>query len=196
MKKTRKFLLGIIITLVTLFTVSMVNIVSADTGGPLYLGIVSLRNSGYAYQNAGKRVWKIASYESASGGTANKNQTIYCIKAGPGFGSTDMSNGNTPTISTYTQKFNIKDLNSISSTYKAVLPTGENYNKLLWILDNLYIMPSASVDNTAARNEFLASKIPEERYSLLTDDDIDVIQQLAIWHFTNDGDPAYCYNEI
>ena len=195
-KKMKKFLLGIMITLISLATFSMPNNVNAASAGPLYLGIVSLRSSGYAYQNAGKRVWKIASYESATGGTANKDKTIYCIKAGPGFGSSDMSTGNNPQISTYTQKFDIKNLSSIPSPYKDVLPTGENYNKLLWVLDNLYIMPSASVDNTTARNSFLASKIPTERYSLLTDDDIDVIQQLAIWHFTNYGDSAYCYNNI
>ena len=196
MKRLRKFLLGTILTLTALFALTGVSSVQAASGGPLYLGIVSLRNSGYGYQNAGKRVWKIASYESAAGGTANKNGTIYCIKAGPGFGSSDMSTGNNPKISTYTQKFDIRDLSSILSPYINVLPTGTNYNKLLWVLDNLYIMPDSSIDNTTARNEFLKAKIPEERYSLLTDDDIDVIQQLAIWHFTNDGDPAYCYNEI
>ena len=196
MKRLRKFLLGTILTLTALFALTGVSSVQAASGGPLYLGIVSLRNSGYGYQNAGKRVWKIASYESAAGGTANKNGTIYCIKAGPGFGSSDMSTGNNPKISTYTQKFDIRDLSSIPSPYINVLPTGTNYNKLLWVLDNLYIMPDSSIDNTTARNEFLKAKIPEERYSLLTDDDIDVIQQLAIWHFTNDGDPAYCYNEI
>ena len=196
MKRLRKFLLGTILTLTALFALTGVSSVQAASGGPLYLGIVSLRNSGYGYQNAGKRVWKIASYESSAGGTANKNGTIYCIKAGPGFGSSDMSTGNNPKISTYTQKFDIRDLSSIPSPYINVLPTGTNYNKLLWVLDNLYIMPDSSIDNTTARNEFLKAKIPEERYSLLTDDDIDVIQQLAIWHFTNDGDPAYCYNEI
>ena len=125
-KKMKKFLLGIMITLISLATFSMPNNVNAASAGPLYLEIVSLRSSGHAYQNAGKRVWKIASYESASGGTANKDKTIYCIKAGPGFGSSDMSTGNNPQISTYTQKFDIKNLSSIPSTYRSVLPTGEN----------------------------------------------------------------------
>ncbi len=195
MKKFRKILLGTILSIGTLLALGTTN-VKAESSGPLYLGIVSLRNSGFAYAQAGKKVWKIASYESTMGTSPNLNKTIYCIKAGPGFGSSDMSTGNNPKISTYTQKFNIRNLDAIPTTYRNVLPTGENYNKLMWLLDNFYVMPDTSKDNTSARNAFLKNKIPDEAYMSLTDDDIDVIQQLAIWHFTNSGDPEYCYNQI
>ena len=80
---------------------------NAANAGPMYLGIVSLRRSGYGYTQSAKKVWKIAQYTSTNEQEApNKNKTIYCIKAGPGFGSTDMMTGGTPKISTYTQKFN------------------------------------------------------------------------------------------
>ncbi|MGN1327113.1 MAG: Cys-Gln thioester bond-forming surface protein, partial [Clostridia bacterium] len=159
------------------------------------MSIVSLRSSGYGYKQGGKKVWKIAEYDSLTDTTADLSRTIYCIKAGPGFGSTDMSTGGVQKISKYTQKFNLKNAGEIATPYSDVLPTGENYNKLLWVLDNLYVMPQPGTDNTTAREEFLRSKIPSEAYYLLTDDDIDVVQQLAIWYFTNPtGD--YHYNSI
>ena len=149
-------------------------------------------NIGKYQIDGGKTVWKIAQYSSPTSPTADTSKTIYCIKAGPGFGSSDMSTGGVQTISTYTQKFDLKNKAEIPSPYIDVLPTGENYNKLLWVLDHLYIMPEAGKDNTENRNAFLANIIPDERYELLTDDDIDVIQQLAVWYFTNPtGDYHY-----
>ena len=104
-----------------------------------------------------------------------------------------MATGGVPTISKYTQKFNLKDLASIPSTYSKILPTGSNYNSLMWLLDNIYIMPAIGTDNTTAREEFLKSKIPNELYELITDDDIDAVQQLAIWYFTNPSGDKYHY---
>ena len=158
--------------------------VKAESTNPIYLGLESLRSSGYGYQQSAKKVWKIASYSSAnSGETADFSKTIYCIKAGPGFGSSDMSTGGVTTKSTYNQRFNLKDLSSITSPYKDVLPTGTNYNKLMWILDHLYLIPAT--ENTAEKNAFLKSVIPDETYRGISSDEIDVIQQLAIWYFTN-----------
>ena len=64
---------------------------------------------------------------------------------------------------------------------------------ILYILDNIYIMPAIGTDNTTAREEFLKSKIPNELYDLITDDDIDAVQQLAIWYFTNPSGDKYHY---
>ena len=185
MKKLKKLVSSILITMLTVTTLGSISAVKAASAGPLYLGIVSLRSSGYGYQQTGDKVWKIAEYDSQNGKTANLSKTIYCIKGGPGFGSSDMATGGVPTISKYTQKFNLKDLASIPSTYSKILPTGSNYNSLMWLLDNIYIMPVIGTDNTTAREEFLKSKIPDKFYEYVTDDDIDVVQQLAIWYFTN-----------
>lgn len=195
MKKLKKLLLGTIITALAMLTIIPANIVNAESAGPLYLGLTTFRSSGYGYKQGGKKVWKIAQYDSTTDTTADISKTIYCIKAGPGFGSSDMSTGGVQTISKYTQKFDFKNLTSIPNTYKAVLPTGENYNKLMWVLDHLYIIPTT--DNATERNAFLKNAIPEEKYSLLTNDDIDVIQQLAIWYFTNPtGDYHYTNIEL
>ena len=191
MKKFKKLVSSILITMLTVATLGSISAVKAASAGPLYLGIVSLRRAGYGYQQEGSKVWKIAEYDSENGRTANLSKTIYCIKGGPGFGSSDMATGGVPTISKYTQKFNLKDLASIPSTYSKILPTGSNYNSLMWLLDNIYIMPAIGTDNTTAREEFLKSKIPNELYNLITDDDIDAVQQLAIWYFTNPSGDKY-----
>ena len=193
MKKLKKLVSSILITMLTVATLGSISAVKAASAGPLYLGIVSLRRSGYGYQQEGSKVWKIAEYDSENGKTADLSKTIYCIKGGPGFGSSDMATGGVPTISKYTQKFNLKDLASIPSTYSKILPTGSNYNSLMWLLDNIYIMPAIGTDNTTAREEFLKSKIPNELYDLITDDDIDAVQQLAIWYFTNPSGDKYHY---
>ena len=193
MKKFKKLVSSILITMLTVATLGSISAVKAASAGPLYLGIVSLRRAGYGYQQEGSKVWKIAEYDSENGRTANLSKTIYCIKGGPGFGSSDMATGGVPTISRYTQKFNLKDLASIPSTYSRILPTGSNYNSLMWLLDNIYIMPAIGTDNTTAREEFLKSKIPNELYELITDDDIDAVQQLAIWYFTNPSGDKYHY---
>ena len=193
MKKLKKLVSSILITMLTVATLGSISAVKAASAGPLYLGIVSLRRAGYGYQQEGSKVWKIAEYDSENGRTANLSKTIYCIKGGPGFGSSDMATGGVPTISKYTQKFNLKDLASIPSTYSKILPTGSNYNSLMWLLDNIYIMPAIGTDNTTAREEFLKSKIPNELYELITDDDIDAVQQLAIWYFTNPSGDKYHY---
>ena len=193
MKKLKKLVSSILITMLTVATLGSISAVKAASAGPLYLGIVSLRRAGYGYQQEGSKVWKIAEYDSENGRTANLSKTIYCIKGGPGFGSSDMATGGVPTISKYTQKFNLKDLASIPSTYSKILPTGSNYNSLMWLLDNIYIMPAIGTDNTTAREEFLKSKIPNELYELVTDDDIDAVQQLAIWYFTNPSGDKYHY---
>ena len=193
MKKFKKLVSSILITMLTVATLGSISAVKAASAGPLYLGIVSLRRAGYGYQQEGSKVWKIAEYDSENGRTANLSKTIYCIKGGPGFGSSDMATGGVPTISRYTQKFNLKDLASIPSTYSKILPTGSNYNSLMWLLDNIYIMPAIGTDNTTAREEFLKSKIPNELYELITDDDIDAVQQLAIWYFTNPSGDKYHY---
>ena len=195
MKKLKKLVSSILITMLTVATLGSISAVKAASAGPLYLGIVSLRRAGYGYQQEGSKVWKIAEYDSENGRTANLSKTIYCIKGGPGFGSSDMATGGVPTISKYTQKFNLKDLASIPSTYSKILPTGSNYNSLMWLLDNIYIMPAIGTDNTVAREEFLKNKIPDEVYELLTDDDIDTVQQLAIWYFTNPSGDKYHYNQ-
>ena len=175
----------------------------AATESELFLGLERYRNSGYGYQTnfngTSRTAWKISSYGSGTvAGSADKTRTFYCVKAGPGFGSgSDMG---TYTGSLMTLKYknlgNLKNLSSIGSQYTAVLPTGENYNSLVWVLDHCYVPAKSGATQTeieAAEDykttllnaAFSYSNISEYEYDLITDDQIDVAQQLAIWYFTN-----------
>lgn len=189
-RKLKKAVLSLVLTISTMATFGMFNFVKAanDLTVPAYLGIELYRSSGYGYKQGDLPIYKIATYKSTD--TTNKipdkSRTIYCIKGGIGFGSDDAETGYQEKIVTYTKKYDLKKLSAIPSPYKDVLPTGENYNKLMWVLDHLYIMPeNTQEDSTQARTAFLNGAIPDELYDTMIDDDIDAIQQLAVWNFTN-----------
>ena len=189
-RKLKKAVLSLVLTISTIATFGMFDFVKAanDLTVPAYLGIELYRSSGYGYKQGDLPIYKIATYKSTD--TTNKipdkSRTIYCIKGGIGFGSDDAETGYQEKIVTYTKKYDLKNLSAIPSPYKDVLPTGENYNKLMWVLDHLYIMPeNTQEDSTQARTAFLNGAIPDELYDTMIDDDIDAIQQLAVWNFTN-----------
>ena len=173
------------VTFIGILSLSVFNTVKAAISTtPKYLTIKQLRSSGYGYRALEKNIWKIVETNN-SGTTANYNNTIYCLKAGPGFGSSEFGNG-TPTVRPYTRYFDMTDSSFINSNdiYRNVLPTDSTtYNALLWILEHAYVPGS---DNAAEYKTSLLNAAGI-RYEDLTDDDIDVVQQLAIWHFTNTG---------
>ena len=59
MKKFKKLVSSILITMLTVATLGSISAVKAASAGPLYLGIVSLRRAGYGYQQEGSKVWKM-----------------------------------------------------------------------------------------------------------------------------------------
>ena len=163
------------------------------------LNIKFLRKLGYGYQlaNSNKNVWKI--YEERN----DIGQTIYCLKGGPGFGSYTAEKKS----QVYKAHFDMKDPDNITSDYKSALPTDNaKYASLMWLLDNIYVpaVENASEEemNRASTNKAILLEAAENyasvkglqnvdngEFSFLTDDDIDAVQQLAIWYFTNsDGD--------
>ncbi len=187
--KLKKVALVIIMTLLSIMLISNFNVSNAATGSK-YLTIKALRSSGYGYKALEKNVWKIVETNS-SGTTANYDSTIYCLKGGPGFGSSEFGSGN-PTHREYTRYFDMKDRNSIPSPYVNALPSGSTYNSLMWLLENVYVpaKSGASTEEKQAASDYRNLLLDNAGLtgSYLTDDDIDVVQQLAIWHFTNDGD--------
>ena len=187
--KLRKILAVITITLLAVVMTSMLNVSNAATGSK-YLGIKMLRRSGYGYKALEKNVWKIVETNS-SGSTFNYDSTIYCLKGGPGFGSGDFGSGE-PVVREYTRYFDMKDPDSIPSTYQKALPdvNSDTYKALLWLLENVYVAPASNATleerEQAAEYRNMLLEAAGLSGSYLTDDDIDVVQQLAIWHFTND----------
>ena len=212
--KTRKVIGILILSIILVILTSVISINSNAAESSYYLGITNVREAkdgkaGAAYGIGGlktdgtpvKKVWKIVSYGTETSTIPNYTNAFYCIKAEHGF-----VNEATPNITgkhpLYNTRFNMKTqqsevisrLNAINSSKGDTLLTQETYNKIMWILDNMYLPSSA---NAAKDKETLltASEIigPNgyEDGSLLTDDDIEVIQQLAIWYYTNPNDTNY-----
>ena len=184
--------------IVALGTTSQATI--STSGKLLKLNNPTYRGSGYAYRAGLKStsgihtqdMWKIYEYNSNGETIKNLNNGIYCIKMGVGFGS---SNGSQTEQRTYTIYADMKNPTEADKTiidsYKANIPSEKNYNSLIWVLDHCYVpAPSNSPTNeqieTAAkyRKELLTNaKIPNSK---INDDLIDIVQQIAIWYFTND----------
>lgn len=191
----------IIIIFIIIFGFNVVN--SYGATGSIYLGLKgksTQRDTGtYLFNN--KDIFKIAKYSSA-GVERDDGTSIYCLKGGPGFGSESYNNS----IINYTQYFDIKDPDSMGTSYRNQLPEDINtYNKLVWVLDHLYIPEMGStqeeielanktkkdlLDNAGvAQNSFLRN---ESKYANEIKDILECIQQIAIWHFTNvSGDDYY-----
>ncbi len=181
---------SIIITMLSLIILFMTSIVSNAATGSMHLGIKMLRSSGYGYKALEKNIWKITEYDS-SGTVWNYDNTIYCLKGGPGFGSTEFGNG-VPKVREYTRYFDMKKPKDIPSPYVNALPdiNSNTYKALLWVLENSYLpaKSNASEEEKKQAKEYrdLLLKSAGLEGSVLTDDDIDAVQQLAVWYFTND----------
>ena len=187
--KLKKLIAVFITILIAILTLGMFNISNAATGSK-YLGIKMLRKSGYGYKALEKNVWKIVETNS-DGSTFDYDNTIYCLKGGPGFGSGEFGNGD-PIVREYTRYFDMKDPNSIPDEYKKALPdvNSDTYKALLWLLENVYVPApaNASSEEKQEAEEYRAFLLEQAGLTgtFLTDDDIDAVQQLAVWHFTND----------
>ena len=184
--RIKKIALTIIVTVLSVFILGMFQTSNAATGS-LWLDIRMLRESGFGYKALEKNIWKIVESNS-SGTTADYSQTIYCLKGGPGFGSNVFGDGTNSVARHYTQYFDMKDPDSIPSTYKKALPdtNSTEYKALVWLLENAFVHnPDWSSQEEQEQIDLFLEKY--DLYgSYLTYDDIDAVQQLAIWHFTND----------
>ena len=71
MKKLKKLIIAVIIACFMVIALGQLTTANAANAGPMYLGIVSLRRSGYGYTQSAKKVWKIATQVQMS----KKHQT-------------------------------------------------------------------------------------------------------------------------
>ena len=145
---------------------------------------------GYRINNGNKKVWKVIVYEN-DGTTMNFDNTIYCLKAERGF--------YTATPNTFKQTYDkMLDFADKASLVPAIFENENYYYSAMWILDHAYIPYYAkagdSVEVQAKKKEqaakdrealLNATQMNDSLKRELTDDDIDVVQQMALWYFTN-----------
>jgi len=189
--KLKKLALIIVATLITISIFSVCFKAYANTSGnigSMYLDITMFRSSGYGYKALEKNIWKIIETNS-SGTTKDYSKTIYCLKGGPGFGSGAFGSGDTEHRH-YTRYFDMKNPSEIPSPYINALPdtTSATYKSLIWLLEHVYVAPktNATPEEIQKASEYKSILMQEANVgTYITDDDIDAVQQLAVWHFTN-----------
>ena len=193
---TKKVGIIIAIVLTTILTLGANCFAVSDTNG-IYLGLresSTARDTG-TYTFNSKDIFKIVQYNN-NAGTTQIDSSIYCLKAGPGFGSESYQNS----IVNYTQYFNMKNPDSIESPYREQLPTDmTTYNELIWVLDHLYIpaKEGATSEEIALAKESKENLLngagvsedsflrDDATYGKEIEDILECIQQVAIWYFTN-----------
>ena len=211
MKLKKAFLLTSIsaIALALMLSINSSSYATTSTDGKL-LGITvpTYRTSGYAYQagflttSKEQSMWKIYEYNTNETTIKNYNNGIYCLKAGPGFGSVNGSTTGNRLYTIYADMKNpVESDKSIIESYKGILPSNstENYNSIIWVLDHCYVpAPSSNpTDEQIATAAAYKTKLLKDAgipTSKMNDDLIDIVQQIAIWYFSNDD--AYKTEDI
>ena len=212
--RKQKMIKALIAILLMICIAIIPSIVKAGELNPsLYFGITELRsatNMGYAIGNPNTngetgrsaKIWNIVQY---SGENTNDptEVNVYCIKAGVGFtegqGVRQIQEYNLQ-FDMYTERTDIasQDANTNQVLYKLV--NGGHYNELL-ALANLIYIPGEST--SAEREQLLkdagVTRVQQEYEGLgeeykITDDEIDAVQQAAMWYFTNYGEEDNKYD--
>ena len=195
MKVKQKIKLIIGFLLIAMLTILPSVVKAAEMNPPRYFGIVELRESGMGYSigdpdtngqtGMASKIWNIVEYSGAS--TNDPVQTnVYCVKAGVGFmqgTGSGVTQKYDAQFDMYTDREEIAQKNSVLNG----LVNGGHYNEILALADLIYIPGESSQDE---RKQLLENaNIHQEEYQdeqyYITDDEIEAIQQAALWYFTN-----------
>ncbi len=208
----KKITLTIMSIVIAILIMIIPNIAKASTTltTPLYFGINEFRNGttpdkmGYAIFNpyangatedsiVGTKIWQIVKYDSK---TSNNMITgnYYCVRAGVGFSDTNKRAEYTIAYDLKTEKDKIE---KSGNTVLNKIVTNGQYNNLLALADLVYLKGvSTDSEKTALLN---AAGIHAEDYdNLITNSDIEAVQQAAFWYYTNHDDSLFdkLYNQF
>lgn len=151
--------------------------------------------SQYCYYVGNTRVYKII--QKADGDYADSFYCLDATKSFPGVNG-DSHNGSLvyKNVSDFndTTNLNVQSLR-LSASYTQERETwNANFRALTWLVNNMYLKKQAPMQKDAylekAFSDYEELELDGVK-SLLTDDDIDVVQQYAIWYFTNNDDERY-----
>ncbi len=186
MKRTKNFIKAIIVAIILSIILPLSSY--AIGGESLTLALDRFRGEDSdgtypAYALTDQFIYKI--YEIKNG-ASNYDRAIYCLDMARGFGSGSGLNLNESIE--YNKKLNMLDNNGKTEIINNETSNNnegfsqEDYDKIVKILKNIYIPGKTD------RNEFLSKTIENynENDYYVTDKDIEVAQQLAIWHYTNE----------
>ena len=216
----RTILVIIIISVMLIQFVGNINTVKASTTisseannvDRLYIALKALNDNGWGYGYYGgiKRIWSIVSYNE-DGTYVGSTNNLYCAQAD--YGNTWQQNG-TDAIATYNLSYDFnKDIGTTPSNIINGIVSGEHFNEILWLVDNMYVPgESKSINKFLEQADIYYSEeeggyvyISRNRHDYielglasgdvygytLTEDDIIAIQQAALWYFTNNSNSNY-----
>ena len=206
MKKIMKVLMAILLIICSAMIPSIVK--AAELVPSLYFGITELREeTGMGYSiwdpdsngetGIAAKIWNIVQY---SGPNTNDptEANVYCVKAGVGFtegqGTKEIQEYNLQ-FDMYTERDAIANQDANTSQVLYNLVNGGHYNELLAIANLIYIPgESTEAEKETLLRESGVLALQEQEYAGLgdeykiTDDEIEAVQQAAIWYFTNYGE--------
>ena len=204
--KTLKIKILIILTLMISVILSInAKVLGADaTSNPKYIGITERKTDsgiGYAIGNpdaGGAKIWNIIEYQDASSSSYTENN-LYCLKAGVGFTNVDKRATYNVFYNMKTEKAAIGKQNDIlkklvEGTIQVDNGTINQYSAILAVLDLFYY--DGISDESYKENLLNAAGIHSSAYQYpLTNDDIEAVQQAALWYFTNYGENDDIYDQ-
>ena len=191
-----KIIIILNLILATILGMSSFSLATDATSNPKYIGITERKvESGFGYaignpNSGGAKIWNLIEYENSASSAYSENN-IYCLKAGVGFENVDKKAMYNVFYDMKTEKTSIAAENSILKNLvegKIQLDDGttiNQYSAILAILDMFYY---DGVSDTEYKENLLnAAQIGGYQYQL-TNDDIEAVQQAALWYFTNYGE--------
>ena len=187
MKKVKVLLILIFVFIVTAILGS--EIYAANT---MDLNITDIRpytSKKYTVTTPNGNIHTIFKIMKRNGAGYTYEDALYCLRSGIGFGDTEFA-GDLSEVAdvTYTESYNLKtDATAVMNYYRNTIGyniTNTEYNAMLWIIDNMYLPEHP--DSAQMKTRLLEKA--EILNSELTDDDIEFIQQMALWYFANYDD--------
>ena len=181
------------ITRNSLSSIARANSLSSSTA---YLGLSSERESGESYAwnmktdgTPGAVAWKITKRNSSTDQTKDYSNLYYCLNAEQGFGiaNGEMAEGKIDYYD-YSTEMSTNNKELITSKVNNQNELSENYNKILWILDNSYIPTRSNSYKNSTEYKNLMKKIGvtiENDESDMNEEQIELVQQMAVWYYTN-----------
>ncbi len=184
MKKVKVLLIAIIVFILSLLLQSQIYAANS-----MDLNIIDRRpytQKKYTVRTPNNNEHTVFKIVKKDGTGYSHKDALYCVRSGLGFGNSENINDVSQVKDvTYTESYNLKtNAVSVMNHYKSVIKydiTDENYNSILWIIDNMYLPEHKDHDKMKERLLQKAEIVNSE----LTDDDIEFVQQMALWYFTN-----------
>ena len=181
-------------------------------------GIGGKSDGANPWYNVDKKIWKIVSYPTMSNNKPDYQNAFYCLRAEKGFTAAngdltkrnytvklDMKTEKNPrygedgTISEIGVLERLKQVGTFNNPDGTANPNADKeYNKIMWILDNMYLPKQSTEEERIAlltkAGIFSSENDSYIGHERITNDDIEVVQQLVLWYFTN-SDSIHYYNE-